>query len=561
MNIFLFCFLIKIIYYDILYIYFIWLELLVSAQLKYQTDDLILFCSTGQNRLPWLWRGFPTCPHLMCEPIPVDMPDFCIIPGSLMFQGWSLCKSCDIIYSECLPENLPRQPAGGPSRVGSTVPGSGIPTQQNEVPPCVHVSCPSFAQINKSCIREGSIIEFEGAQCRDCDYVDPFCEGLNLDICQNHIVDCTGVPKSAPKKCIEQSVIQFNNNPCLSCPFLKTEDPECNTPDLRRCPGLKCADLSQVSSACVKEGRMVRLGSSQCHLCPEIDTQNPACNPLSAAPKRSLTPVSLCPNSYCPPLAGIPQNCITEGELSSYEGTACRKCAVIDPFCPGLNLQICQNHILDCWGAPTNTPNRCKSQSVISFGNRACLTCPYFKTEEVGCIEESYNICPGIQCSEVRGVPYRCLRQPSQLSGSQCATECPSRVMAPGCPMPPRRPPQALPATPAQPTPRAPTRPFNPQLCPALMCPDMPRNVPKSCLRPGVIMGMNGQECPGCPQVDRACQLEQLDICENLLPTCGQVPQGLPARCYDQSTVSYNGRRCLTCPEVRPMCRRSTVLT
>uniref|UniRef100_A0A8W8NQV7 Uncharacterized protein n=1 Tax=Magallana gigas TaxID=29159 RepID=A0A8W8NQV7_MAGGI len=68
--------------------------------------------------------------------------------------------------------------------------------------------------------------------------------------------------------------------------------------------------------------------------------------------------------------------------------------------------------------------------------------------------------------------------------------------------MPPRRPPQALPATPAPPTPRAPTRSFNPQLCPALMCPDMPRNVPESCLRPGVIMGMNGQECPGCPQVD-----------------------------------------------------------
>lgn len=44
MNKFLFCFLIKIIYYDILYIYFIWLELLVSAQLKYQTDDLILLC-------------------------------------------------------------------------------------------------------------------------------------------------------------------------------------------------------------------------------------------------------------------------------------------------------------------------------------------------------------------------------------------------------------------------------------------------------------------------------------------------------------------------------------
>lgn len=533
-----------------------------------------------------------------------------------MFQGWSLCRSCDYVYPECMPVGQPS--AGSPTAGVPASSGTELPPRQTEVPACVHVACPSLAGVQRSCITAGPIIEVDGAQCRDCDVVDPFCEGLNLEICPNHIVDCTGVPKSTPKKCIEQSVIQFNNQPCLSCPFLNTTDPDCNTPDLRRCPGLQCTDISQlVPSTCIMPGRMVILGSSQCQMCPDIDPecpimmknclelnteecinspvsldipkecidqrvnvnngdlcltckklkQTPTCLKFYRPPNAVASPqgVPLCPDSFCPPLAGIPQNCIAQGELSIHEGATCRKCPVIDPFCPGLNLEICQNHILDCWGTPRNTPNRCKSQSVISFENKACLTCPYFKSEEAGCIEETYNLCPGVQCSSVRGVPYRCLSQPTQTAGSQCSTECPSRLMMPGCPMPPVPPRQPPPASAprAPPAPRAPVNPgpFNPRLCPALMCPELPRNVPESCLRQGVIMGINGQECPGCYEIDPSCQLQQLEICENLLPTCPQVTQGLPARCYEQSTVSYNGRRCLTCPEVLQRCRRATVLT
>lgn len=521
-----------------------------------------------------------------------------------MFPGWSICRSCDVVNPECLSvnENLLLTPTSNtPPIGGAPVVGSGISAQKPGVLPCLHVSCSSFKSLNSSCKKEGPVIEFNGAQCRDCDTIDPFCEGLNLDICQNHIVDCTGVPKSTPKQCIDQSVIQYNNQPCLSCPFLKTSEPGCDAAEFRRCPGLPCSDTSKIPTSCLKEGRMVILGSSQCQLCPEVDQFCPDLN-LNVCPHQSsgcvnldartpkecidqevivyennhcltcpkLKPsatcrqyiptggqqVQLCPESFCPPLTGIPQNCITQGEMSSVEGVPCRKCPVIDPFCPGLNLQICRNHILDCWGAPRNAPNRCKSQSVISFENSACLTCPYFKTEESGCIEETYNMCPGIQCPEVKGVPYRCLREKRPV-GTQCSTECPSKLAIPGCPMAPR-PPQLPSATSAPETPRS---PFNPQLCPALMCPDLPIGTRQSCLRPGVIAGLNGQECPGCPQIDPACQQEkQIQICENLRPTCRPIPRGFPARCYEQATTSYNGQRCLTCPDILPFCLRSNPL-
>ncbi|XP_062614367.1 uncharacterized protein LOC134276106 [Saccostrea cucullata] len=571
----------------------------------------LLLCSftvNGQDMFsPWLWRAFPTCPHLMCEAIPENIPEFCIVPGNLMFQGYTICKSCDFVIPECLPtnENLPTESGAVPSPVGSPALRPGMAPQPAGVLPCLHISCPSLTSVNRSCIKEGNVIEFNGAQCRGCDIVDPLCEGLNLDICPNHIVDCTGVPSSAPKKCIDQSVIQYNNRPCLSCPFLKTTEPGCNTPELRRCPGLPCADTSKIPSTCLKEGRMVVLGSSQCQLCPEIDPfcpdlnlavcphQSSGCASLPAGipkecidqevivyqnnncltcPKikpamacsqyipRSSPQVQLCPESFCPPLTGIPQNCIKEGELSSFEGVPCKKCPIIDPFCPGLNLQICQNHILDCWGAPRNAPNRCKSQSVISFENRACLTCPYFKTEEPGCIEETYNMCPGIQCPDVKGVPYRCLRQRSQDVGQECSTQCPERLAIPGCPPAPRRP-NLSPATPAPP---APSGPFNPRLCPAIMCPDNPRlrNVPESCIRNGFIQGLNGQQCPGCPEIDPACQQQEqpLQICENLRSSCTPIPQGLPSRCYEQGVATYNGQRCLMCPDILPQCMRFNAL-
>ena len=281
-----------------------------------------------------------------------------------------------------------------------------------DVPMCR--TCPTLPRVPARCIRLGIQMTLNGKVCVDCPEADPNCPKLYLSYCSH----CKTNYLSTASTCLDKIIEHEKGNPEQPC-ICEIVKPECRLPEERlpRCPGIACVTIPRwFPERCIWEGRLILQKGQACRDCLEpslacdgvricsdprlgcgvpqdtprdcIGVSFPGnagcmCPRLKEGCEPQVSEITTCPDETCVPVQGLPAGCVTDGSLrAGPDNSICYGCPSIDPFCPPLKdmkLPVCDNHLIDCLGVPSDLLDTCINQNVLFYNGRHCLSCPSIK--------------------------------------------------------------------------------------------------------------------------------------------------------------------------------------